>query len=153
MAFLKRKEFVLLLRLIVGGVFVYASFDKVQHPHQFAMSVRAYQIVPVAVSGLFALSLAWSELIAGSLMILGVFTRKASAAVALLLVMFIAAVSIVLIKGMVIDCGCFEAEGGSTTGPLLLVRNILLLAGALWVNRFDTGFFGLSRLLATSQKP
>lgn len=134
----------MLLRLLVGATFVYASLDKIQHTQQFAMSVRGYQILPVAVSNLFAVSVAWTELTAGIMLILGIFARKAAAAVGMLSVLFMAAITIVLVRGMVIDCGCFSAEGGSTVGPMLLLRNLLLLAGALMINRFDTGFLSLA---------
>lgn len=145
MALFKRKEIIFLLRLIIGGVFIYASFDKIQHPHQFAISVRAYQILPIAISNLFALSVAWAEMVAGIMLILGIFTKKAAAAIGMLSVMFIAAICIVLIRGLVIDCGCFSAQGGSAVGPMLLVRNVLILTGIALIMRFDTGFLSLSR--------
>jgi len=144
MALLKSKEFIFLLRLIIGATFIYASIDKIQHTQQFAMSVRGYQIIPVAVSNLFAVSVAWTEMIAGTMLFLGLFTRKAAAAIGLLSLMFIAAISIVLVRGMVIDCGCFSAEGGSAVGPSLLVRNVLLLAGTILIICYDKGFLSLT---------
>jgi uncharacterized membrane protein YphA (DoxX/SURF4 family) len=145
MSFIKRKEVILLLRLVIGGVFVYASFDKILHSHEFAISVRAYKIIPIALSNLFALSVAWAELIAGTMLIIGLFTRKASAAIGILLVMFVFAISIVLVKGLVIDCGCFKSDGGTMVGPMLLLRNLLMLIGVILIMRFDTGFFALTR--------
>ena len=133
------------LRLIVGGVFVFASLDKIANPQGFAIAVRAYQIVPVSVSGLFALVLSWSELVAGALLILGVFTRYAAGAITILLVMFIAALSTVLIKGMVIDCGCFSAEEGhsSPVSAWLIVRNLALLLACWLVIRYNDGFLSV----------
>lgn len=147
MGFLKRKELILLLRLILGVTFIYSSFEKVLNPHQFGIAVRAYQIIPMNLSNIFALAIAWTELVAGVLLILGVFTRQAAAAIGLLLVTFIAAIAIVMVKGLVIDCGCFSPSGGSTVGPFLLVRNLLLLAACVLVMRYDSGFLSLGRLL------
>jgi uncharacterized membrane protein YphA (DoxX/SURF4 family) len=147
MGFLKRKEIILLLRVILGVTFIYSSFDKILNPHQFGIAVRAYQIIPLSLSNFFALAVAWTELVAGVLLILGVFTRQAAAAIALLLVMFIGAISIVIVKGMVIDCGCFSPSGGSTVGPFLLIRNFFLLAACFLVMRYDQGFLSLGRLL------
>ena len=144
---LKSRELNLALRLFVGVLFLYASLDKIQHPHQFAISVRAYQIVPIGFSNLFAMLVSWGEAVAGSLLILGLFTRKAAAAIFILLIMFVAAVSTVLVRGMVIDCGCFKSDSGSTIGPMLIVRNIGLMVATLVVMRFDEGFLGLSRLI------
>lgn len=147
MGLLKRKEVILLLRLIVGATFVYASYDKVLQPGQFAIMVRSYQIIPVGVSNLFALVLAWSELVSGVLLILGVFTRQAAGALLMLLIMFVAAASLVMVKGLVVDCGCFGPDGNSPVGVTLLVRNILMAVACVLIMRFDTGFVSLGKLL------
>lgn len=133
----------LALRLLLGGLFLYAAFDKVMHPAAFATSVRGYKIVPFELSNLFALAVSWTELTAGAMLILGVFTRKAAAAIALLLVMFIAAITTTLVRGMVIDCGCFGSEGGSSTSWLLIVRNVALATAAILVVHYNDGFASL----------
>jgi len=140
---LKNRQLIVALRLLLGVVFIYASLDKIANPQQFAIAVRGYQLMPLQFSNLFAIALPWSELIVGIFLILGIFTRQAAAAVFLLLGMFIVAVSTVLIRGMVIDCGCFSSEGGSHTGPMLIIRNTFLLVSALLVMRYDTGFLSL----------
>jgi len=147
MSFLKRKEVILLLRLIVGVTFVYSSYDKVLHPHAFAIAVRGYQIIPVSLSNLFTLAVAWAQLISGILLIVGLFTRQAAGAVFLLLGMFVVALVTVAVKGMVIDCGCFSSEGGSQTGPILIVRNVFFMAACVVIARYDRGEFSLQRLI------
>jgi len=149
MGILKRKEVILLLRLIVGVTFVYAAWDKVLHPNAFAMAVRGYQVVPVNVSNLFALAVAWAELVSGTLLIVGVFTRQAAGAVFLLLGMFVVALVTVIVKGIVVDCGCFSSEGGSQTGPLLIIRNIFMMAACVVIMKYDRGALSLSRLVPT----
>jgi len=147
MSILKRKEVILLLRLVVGATFVYAAYDKVLHPFAFAIAVRGYQIVPVGVSNLFAIALAWAELVAGVLLIVGLFTRQAAGAIFLLLGMFVVALLVVTVKGMVIDCGCFNSEGGSQTGPILIIRNVLMMAACVLIAKYDRGQFSLARLI------
>jgi len=132
----------LILRLLLGAMFVFASWEKIHHPLQFAISVRAYQILPASVSNLFAIATSWSEMVAGVLLVLGLLTRKAAGAASLLLLMFTVAIAVVTVRGMVIDCGCFGSDG-ATTGPLLLVRNLILLAAAFIVLRFNDGSWGL----------
>jgi uncharacterized membrane protein YphA (DoxX/SURF4 family) len=146
MSIVKRKEVILLLRLVVGATFVYAAYDKVLDPFAFAIAVRGYQIVPIGVSNLFAIAVAWSELVTGILLIVGLFTRQAAGAAFLLLGMFVVALLVVIIKGMVIDCGCFSSEGGSQTGPILIIRNILMMAACVVIAKYDTGRYSLSRL-------
>jgi uncharacterized membrane protein YphA (DoxX/SURF4 family) len=107
------------------------------------MSVRGYKIIPFALSNLFALGVSWTELVAGAMLILGVFTRKAAGAIAILLVMFIVAISMVIVRGMAIDCGCFGSEGGSSASWLLIVRNVALLAAAGLIMRYNDGYLSL----------
>lgn len=133
----------LVLRLFLGGLFVFASWHKVIEPLAFAMSVRGYKIIPFAYSNLFALVMSWSELIAGIMLILGIFTRKAAGAIAILLVMFIVAIAMVVVRGMTVDCGCFSSEGGSTASWLLIVRNVALLAASYLIMRYNDGYLSL----------
>lgn len=133
----------LVLRLFLGGLFVFASWHKVIEPLGFAMSVRGYKIIPFAYSNLFALVMSWSELIAGIMLILGIFTRKAAGAIAILLVMFIVAITLVVVRGMTVDCGCFSSEGGSSASWLLIVRNVALLAASYLIMRYNDGYLSL----------
>ena len=140
--FFSRKEITLVLRLVLGVVFVWASIHKVQHPELLAATSRSYEIIPVSLSNLFAIFLAWSELFAGVFLIVGVFTRQAALVVALLLAMFIIAISATMIRGLVIDCGCFDEEGHPVDW-VVLARNLLLILTAFLVYRFDRGYFSL----------
>lgn len=134
------RELNLILRLFLGGMFVYAAWDKVLEPSGFAMAVRGYKLIPFSLSNLFALCVSWSELVAGIMLILGIFPRKAAGAIAILLVMFIVAITTTLVRGMVVDCGCFGKEGGSSTSWLLIVRNVGLLIGAYLIMAYNDGF-------------
>jgi len=133
----------LILRVGLGVMLIYAAWPKLGHPEQFAISVRAYQIVPIPLSNLFALATLWSEMVAGVLLVVGLFTRKAAGAAFLLLFMFTVAITTVTVRGMVIDCGCFGSEHASNTGPLLIVRNVALVVAAWLVTRYNDGFLGI----------
>jgi uncharacterized membrane protein YphA (DoxX/SURF4 family) len=148
---LTNKAFILVLRVLLGAMFVFSSADKVLHPDRFAIAIRAYELLPVGLTNIFALVVAWTELIAGIMLIFGVLTRKAAAAIFVLLVMFTIAILTTMIRGFAIDCGCFSNEGGSQTGITLIVRNLFLIAISLMIIRFDGGFLGLSRYLAKRQ--
>lgn len=141
--FLTGRRFNLALRLLLGGLFVFAAWGKIVYPQGFAISVRAYEILPPAISNLFALVVSWSEFIAGVCLLLGIFPRKAASALFLLLLMFTAAIVTTVVRGMVIDCGCFGSEGSANTSWLLVLRNVLLLAAAWIVMRYNDGFLSL----------
>jgi putative oxidoreductase len=140
--FLRDRRLNLVLRFVIGGLFAYAAFEKVLHPAAFAMAVRAYKLIPFSLSNLFAIAVSWSEIVAATFLILGILTRKAAGAIFILLVMFTAAITTVLVRGMVIDCGCF-GEGGATTSWLLLVRNAALLFGSFLIIRYNDGWMSL----------
>lgn len=142
MSFLRSRWLNLAARLIVGGLFFYAAFEKVLHPAAFAMAVRGYKLIPFSLSNLFAIAVSWSELVAATLLILGILTRKAAGAIFILLIVFIAAITTVMVRGMVIDCGCF-GEGGAHTSWLLLVRNAGLLFLTFLVIRYNDGWASL----------
>ena len=142
MNFLRSRWLNLIARLVIGGLFFYAAFEKVLNPAAFAMAVRGYKLIPFSLSNLFAICVSWSEIVAATLLILGILTRKAAGAIFLLLIMFTTAISTVLVRHMVINCGCF-GEGGATTSWLLLVRNAALLFGAFLIIRYNDGWLSL----------
>ena len=131
---LTNKYVILLCRFVLGGVFVYASIDKIVHPEAFAGILHNYKLLPDYFIYGPALYLPWVELIAGSFLIAGIFTRGSSVVLNALLIIFIAAITINIIRGISFDCGCFSTsqEGGGNV-YLLLLRDCLLLFPGLLV--------------------
>ena len=127
----------LIVRFLVGGTFVYASFDKILHPEAFALGISHYRMLPAELLHVFALTLPWVELVAGLAMVLGFARRGASLIVTGMLLMFVAAITSALSRDLDISCGCFSTEGGHAVGLSLIFRDIALIAGAvmLWICR------------------
>ena len=142
MRFLRSRQLNLIARFVIGGLFFYAAIEKVLQPAAFAMAIRAYKLIPFSLSNLFAICVSWSELVAATMLILGIFTRKAAGAIFLLLIVFTAAISTVVVRHMAIDCGCF-GEGSATASWLLLVRNAALLFGTFLIIRYNDGWLSL----------
>jgi uncharacterized membrane protein YphA (DoxX/SURF4 family) len=129
--------------VLLGGFFVYASLDKIWSPAAFARIVYQWQVVGPVPSNLVAVTLPWVELLAGLLLLLGVWRREAALVVALLLVVFLAAAGSVMARGIDVEnCGCVSvatAEPGSAWPPawtkgvgwFLVTRNLVLLGVAL----------------------
>lgn len=138
--------FVFVLRVFLGAMLVYSSLHKVQAPEGFAIAIRGYKMVPMAITNLFALSIAWGELLVGVLLLCGLFTRQAAAACFILLVTFTIAITTTIVRGIAVDCGCFSNEGGHQTGWALVIRNLFLIVASLMVLRFDRRFLALDRL-------
>ena len=59
---LTNRAFILVLRVLLGAMFVFSSADKVLHPDRFAIAIRAYEILPAGLTNIFALVVAWAEL-------------------------------------------------------------------------------------------
>jgi len=127
---------VLIARLILGGVFIYASLDKIAHPAEFAKAIGNYHVVPFGLENLMALALPWLELITGICLIAGIMVDGATIMVILMNIVFIFAISQALARGISIECGCFSVttEGGDNIGIQTILRDIgyLVLAAVVW---------------------
>ena len=111
----KRLRYIALApRLILGGVFIYASWDKILHPAAFAEAVFNYQILPSQLINLIALILPWLELILGLLLLSGIWVSCAVLGVNLLMVVFLSALIFNTTRGLNISCGCFSTETTSS---------------------------------------
>jgi uncharacterized membrane protein YphA (DoxX/SURF4 family) len=128
------KYAVVLLRLVLGAVFVYAAYMKLRDPWTlFAMSIDGYKLLPEWGVVTLARTLPWFELILGLALISGLALRYASVAGAALLGVFFVIMAISYARGMAIECGCFGP--GEALGPKTLLRDgtLVLLAIALAV--------------------
>ena len=116
-------------RLIMAGIFIYASIDKIAHPAAFAKDVYNYQILPNGLINLTALVLPWLELLIGLCLLTGVWMPGAVLAVNGLLVVFLVAFVFNLARGLDVNCGCFGAGGiGSSMSTIwYLLRDVVFL--------------------------
>jgi uncharacterized membrane protein YphA (DoxX/SURF4 family) len=133
----------LLARLLLGGFFVYASLDKIWDPAGFAKIVYQWQVVGPVASNLVAVTLPWVELVAGLLLVAGVWRRESALVIALMLVFFIVAAASVMARGIDVEnCGCVSVAKDAVeaawppawtkgVGWFLVGRNLVLLAAAL----------------------
>ncbi len=133
--------------LAMAAVFIYAGIDKIRDPLQFADSIAAFAILPAVLINLLAMGLPPFEIACG-LLLIGPWTRRVgSLAVAVILVVFMIALSSALLRGLTLDCGCFGV--GAPSRPrmwLELALDAALLSGALFVY-----LRSISRLVFTSR--
>jgi uncharacterized membrane protein YphA (DoxX/SURF4 family) len=129
--------FVRLAGVAVGAVFVRASFDKIMHPDRFADIVHDYQMLPLLFINAFALVMPWAEITTGAALILGVWRRGAGLLATALTVAFMIAIAQAELRGLRIECGCFDVSGltSSEASWGLFIRDIPLLLGAVLVWR------------------
>lgn len=116
-------------RLIMAGIFIYASIDKIAHPAAFAKDIYNYQILPDFLTNLAALVLPWLELLLGLCLLAGVWMPGAVLSVNGLLLVFLAALLFNLARGLDVNCGCFSAG----SDPPTISTNWYLLRDALFL--------------------
>jgi uncharacterized membrane protein YphA (DoxX/SURF4 family) len=100
------------VRLIVGGVFIYAGYVKIIDPAGFAKNIYQYQLLPSDLFvNLSALFLPWLEVVCGAALILAPRLRRgASLWILAMLAVFTTAVIISLARGLDISCGCMSTD-------------------------------------------
>src|SRR5215813_1126173 len=115
-----------LARILLGALFVYASFDKLLHPLEFARIIAAYQLLPDKTAAVLAAVLPFLELICGILLIIGVWVLPALVWTGILLIAFLIGVVQAYFRGLVIECGCFSVSGESTAiSGWTILRDVL----------------------------
>jgi uncharacterized membrane protein YphA (DoxX/SURF4 family) len=130
-----------LARLVLALVFVYAGASKMRDVVAFAGHVAAYQILPYAANYLVAVTLPYVEFLAGVMLLLNVRVRPALVAIGGMTLIFITVLFSVLVRGLEIDCGCFDPGGGqNVTAHVALLRDLglVLLMMIVWWLRSRT---------------
>jgi uncharacterized membrane protein YphA (DoxX/SURF4 family) len=135
-------------RLVLAVVFAAAGWPKLLDPDGTVRSVRAFRLVPEVFVPAFGYGLPMLELALALLLLVGLLTRWAAAAVGVLLVMFMIGIAAAWARGLAIECGCF----GSTSGPVVdptrgyaldLMRDAGLLLLAAWLVVFPSSRLSL----------
>jgi len=103
------------VQIALGAIFIVAALPKISDPPSFAHMIYNYRLVPGGLINLSALVMPWIELLAGLALVLGVWVRPARWIVTALLVTFIIAISINLLRDNAIDCGCFDVSAANLT--------------------------------------
>lgn len=127
----------LLLRLLVGGVWVVAGALKLPDPAASVRAVRAYQLLPEAIVPTVGYALPIIELLVGVTLIIGLLVRIGATLSAVLFVAFIVGISAAWARGLQIDCGCFGGGGFDAQArekyPWEIARDVGLLLASVWL--------------------
>ena len=123
---------ILVLRLVIGAVFLYAAFTKLRESYLvFAMSIDAYQILPPdAVLGV-ARTLPWVELAVGLWLAIGYRIVPAAITATLILGTFFGIMAFTFSRGVGIDCGCFGLGEAMSWKTLLRDGSLVAASAAL----------------------
>ncbi len=139
----------LILRFVLGGIFLASAVIKiwdvqVSHFHvtqfshvpdlaTFAQDVTNYHVPPRELANLVAITLPWIELLAGGLLVCGIWKQASALVITALMVVFLAAIGWALAHGYNIRCGCFGTVDARKVGVTALMEDGVLLAMAIWL--------------------
>lgn len=127
-------------RLVLGGLFVWAAWNKLQPPNgpqNFADSVRAFKLgLPDWAVRASTSVTPWIEVIAGAMLILGIWVRSSALVIGVLLAVFIALIGSVIARELNVECGCFGKLSPfcpKKVGMCNIIQNGVMLAGAVYL--------------------
>ena len=145
MNFIRTLNLPLICRIILGIIFIYASYEKILDPVGFSKNIHNYHVTPIAIENLAALIIPWLELIIGVFLIFGLFLEGTTSIIIALLVFFIFILSQAVFRGIDVHCGCFttEAEAGITDFRMELIKHIfedIIYLGMAFIVRFKDKF-------------
>ena len=145
MNFIRSLNLPLICRVILGIIFIYASYDKILDPAGFSKNIHNYHVTPIAIENLAALIIPWLELIIGVFLIFGLFLEGTTSIIIALLVFFIIILSQAVFRGIDVHCGCFttESDAGITDLRIELIKHIfedIIFLGMAFMVKFKDKF-------------
>lgn len=111
-------------RIAIGVIFLGAAISKIPDLPTFAKQVGAYELVPLAVQHLIAMTVPWVELVAGLALVFGVGARAGAVVALASMVVFTVAVAWAWGRGLSIDCGCFGKALPEPVGAGKFLQNV-----------------------------
>ena len=129
----------LICRLTLAIIFFYAGIEKIINSGAFAVAIYNYQLLPDCAINLSAIFLPWLEVLIAISLVSGIFKRGAALLSSLLFLTFATALTINLVRGLDISCGCFGASSGNISW-FYPARDLSLFCMSVFVLIYDRGW-------------
>lgn len=137
-----------LIRIFLGGILGWAGIVKIQNPEAFIKIVKAYNLLPEELAVLWGIFLPWIELVTGLFLFLGLWHKSAVLSSSGLFLIFAAAVSINILRGADIACGCFGFN--DTNLYVVLLQDLVFLLCCCFLFLLRSTPFSFDHFLFTS---
>ena len=128
----KREILLKIFRIILGIVFLYSAYSKLKNPLLFSESIHNYQILGMVLSGWAAVLVPVLEAVVGVGLISGLWLHESLILTAALYTVFDVMIFQALIRGLDIDCGCFNPGDSGPIDIYKIMQNVILTAMAFW---------------------
>lgn len=127
-----RRAAVLVCRLILGGIFLYAGAIKATSSAEFALALIPFTFIPGGWLGPISQLLPAVEIAGGFLILLPWTARWGAGIILLLCLAFITALGWALAKDIIVACSCFGSDDEPSRGAMVfaLVRDGVLAGTA-----------------------
>jgi len=133
------KNVTIVVRIMLGAVFLFSCAGKIADPAAFAVIVANYQLLPPALVSATAVIFPWLEAVCGLALVFGRFEKGAALLVSLMMVVFIGIIFYNGYRGLNIACGCFSLSAKAPSNIALnTLRNLFVLAAGTWVFFYST---------------
>ena len=145
----------LLVRLVLAAAWAWAALAKIGDPRRFVQVVRSYDATPEWLSKAIGYGLPTLELVLAILLLLGLITRYAAMASAVLALLFLVVLVQAAARGLDIQCGCFGRGGGpstTTSYTLDILRALALLALSAYLIRWPLTRLSVDKSIVDSER-
>lgn len=151
----------LVLRLGLGGLFLFAAYNKLIDPQTFSESVQAFHMpMPASLEDPMVLlatyAVPWTEIFCSVALVLGLWTRAAGTVFLILMGVFLIGIISAILRHLPLNCGCFGKFKLYCDGPLgwcKVRENCVLMAGAVIVVIGGGGRFALDAVFGRYVSP
>ena len=133
----------LLIRLFIGGLFIFTGISKIVDPALFAREISFYRMLPDFTINLLAIILPWIEVVVGMLFMLGVRIKSNILLLGGMLLTFNFAIAVAWARGLNINCGCFSNVAKEIVGLGKLSENFAMFAALVFMFFFPNNRFSL----------
>ncbi|MFH2049916.1 MAG: MauE/DoxX family redox-associated membrane protein [bacterium] len=124
----------IVVRQVLGFLFLYASLDKIIYPGKFAEVIYNYRILPVELLNICAIIVPWIEAFIGVSLLLGIWVEMSAFMLSGITVFFIVMIISAIARGLDIECGCFSLDAeGSLVSWKRVIEDIFILTGGVYL--------------------
>ncbi|MGA2761797.1 MAG: MauE/DoxX family redox-associated membrane protein [Spirochaetia bacterium] len=137
----------LAIRLLSAAFWILSGAMKLPDLGAFADQVDRYEVLPRFLVAPLAYIMPFFEIFLGLYLAAGLFVRVSALVGTILLAVFLAAQVQALIRGLVLDCGCFGSIFSATVSPGTIFRDLALGLPTFLMAAFPARRFSLDRQL------
>lgn len=138
-----------MLRGSLAYIFLVTGWRKSRYIHSFEREVADYELLPTFLIRPVALILPFTEIGLGMMLLMGWGVKLAGVLITSLLIIFIIAMGINLVRGRKLNCGCSGAGHHRQINLKLIAYDFFLLLLALPIIIFGGGSLSLDNLAYT----